>query len=107
MQKKVSYKIRNWSKYNQSLINRGNLTIWFNERAIEKWYSSENKTPTRGRPFIYSDSCIELALTIRSLFHIPLRATQGFLKGLVYSKSSTWHILPYWSFVVSLNSQGV
>ena len=37
----------------------------------------------RGRPFTYSNNYIELALTLRTLFHFPLRATQGFLKGLV------------------------
>jgi hypothetical protein len=33
---------------------------------------------------VYSDTYIELALTIRTLFRLPLRATQGFLEGLVF-----------------------
>ena len=29
--KKLLYKVKNWSKYNRSLINRGNITVWINE----------------------------------------------------------------------------
>jgi hypothetical protein len=84
MTKKIAYRVRNWKDYNRSLINRGNLTIWFSEDVIKNWYSKPQKTKKRGRSFIYSDTYIELALTIRTLFHLPLRATQGFLEGLIF-----------------------
>jgi len=83
MAKKIAYRVRNWKNYNRSLINRGNLTIWFSEDAIKKWYQSPSKVKKRGRSFTYSNTYIELALTIRTLFQLPLRATQGFLEGLV------------------------
>jgi hypothetical protein len=82
MKRKLSYRVQNWSTYNRSLINRGNLTLWFSEDAIQSWYASSSGKG-RGRRFVYSDTCIELALTLRSLFHFPLRSTQGFLEGLV------------------------
>ncbi len=78
---KIAYKIRNWKQYNRAWINRGNLTLWIPEDLIENWYESEQPVG-RGRPFTYSDTCIQLALTLRSLFQFPLRATQGFLEGL-------------------------
>ena len=81
MKKKITYKVRNWREYNQSLINRGNITLWVNEDAIQSWFASTRKTP--GRPFLYSDQCILLALSLRSLFGLTLRATQGFLTGLM------------------------
>jgi hypothetical protein len=84
MSKKISYRVRNWKEYNRSLINRGNLTIWFSDDAIKSWYQKPLKNKGRGRAFIYSDDYIELALTIRTLFHLPLRATQGFLEGLIF-----------------------
>ena len=84
MSKKISYRVRNWKEYNRSLINRGNLTIWFSEDAVKSWYQKPQKNKKRGRAFIYSDTYVELALTIRTLFHLPLRATQGFLEGLVF-----------------------
>ncbi len=37
----------------------------------------------RGRPQIYSDTAIECALIVRTVFHLSLRATQGFLKSVV------------------------
>lgn len=83
MVKKIAYRVRNWKDYNRSLINRGNLTIWFSEDSIKSWHQKPQKTRQRGRAFIYSDTYIELALTIRTLFRLPLRATQGFLEGLV------------------------
>lgn len=84
MAKKISYRVRNWKDYNRSLINRGNLTIWFSEDAIKTWYQKPQKNKKRGRSFIYSDAYIELALTLRTLFRFSLRATQGFLEGLVF-----------------------
>lgn len=83
MTKKVSYRVKNWKDYNQSLINRGNLTLWFSEDVVKGWYQEPQKTKKRGRRFTYSDTYIELALTLRTLFRFSLRATQGFLEGLV------------------------
>ena len=41
MTQKDKYRIRNWKQYNQSLVNRGSITFWFNDEAITKWYSAE------------------------------------------------------------------
>lgn len=79
---KTSYRVRNWKQYNKSLIERGNITIWFSDDVMSSWYDSSGDKQ-RGRPTFYSDSCIELALTLRTLFKLPLRATQGFLTGLI------------------------
>ena len=83
MSKKITYRVRNWKAYNRSLINRGNLTIWFSKDAIKGWYQKPQKHKGRGRSYLYSDHSIELALTLRTLFHFSLRATQGFLEGLM------------------------
>lgn len=77
-----SYRIKNWSQYNKSLIHRGSLNIWFSEDAIRKWKSS-CQTGKKGRPQEYSDDAILCALLIRTVFHLPLRAVQGFLESLV------------------------
>lgn len=83
MAKKIAYRVRNWKKYNRSLINRGNLTLWFSDDVIKSWYHKSEKSKKRGRTNTYSDTYIELALTLRCLFHLTLRATQGFLEGLI------------------------
>jgi hypothetical protein len=46
---KSRYKVTNWAEYNQGLRNRGNITFWFTEEAIEKWHPE--KVGKRGRPF--------------------------------------------------------
>ena len=34
---KSKYKITNWAEYNKGLKNRGNITVWISEEAIEAW----------------------------------------------------------------------
>ena len=80
---KKQYRIANWKSYNRSLINRGNLTLRFCDETRKNWYAKP--TPHHralGRPNVYSQQCIEVALALRSLFRFPLRATQGFLEGM-------------------------
>ena len=79
---KTEYRIRNWKEYNKSLVQRGGITVWFSEDAINKW-SAEKKQGKKGRPFSYSDDAILTALIVRSVFHLPLRALQGFLCSIV------------------------
>ncbi len=38
--------------------------------------------PTRGRPRLYSGALIQALLGIKTLFHLPLRALQGFAQSL-------------------------
>lgn len=64
------------------MIERGSLTFWFNEEAIEKWNAVE-KTGKRGSPGTYSDLGIETALSLRALFRLPLRATQGLVASII------------------------
>ncbi|MEI9825471.1 transposase, partial [Klebsiella pneumoniae] len=42
---------------NKALINRGSITFWLDDEAIQAWY--ESATPSsRGRPQRYSDLAI-------------------------------------------------
>lgn len=76
-------KIKNWSEYNKSLKNRGNLSIFMSESLIKDGHLiMPAKTGKPGRPMQYSDELIELILTIRELFHMPLRQATGFLEFL-------------------------
>ena len=38
--KKGSYHTHNWQEYNKALVQRGSITFWFSEDAINKWYST-------------------------------------------------------------------
>ncbi len=76
------YRIRNWPEYNKALIARGSLTLWVDEQAVSTW-CQRGGPRGRGRPRIYSDTAIECALVVRAMFHLSLRATQGFLESVV------------------------
>src|ERR1700748_2350700 len=98
---KARYRIRNWRDYNRSLVQRGSITIWFSQDAIDKWHA--NPTGKRGRPSRYSDDAILTALLIRFVFHLPLRALEGFLSSLVSTMCISLHILAIVKSVDELN----
>ena len=77
------YRVRNWPAYNKALVNRGSLTLWVHEEAVQTWCDVSGSGPLGGRPRIYADPAIERALVVRAVFHLSLRATQGLLESLV------------------------
>lgn len=79
---KTGYQVTNWSAYNKSLVNRGDITFWFSEEVLANW-QHENKGFKIGRPFVYSDTAIEVLLTLRELFQLPYRQTEGLGRALV------------------------
>lgn len=81
MKKKTKYYLRNWSDYNRSLQQRGSLTVWMSERAIQNWRLRE-KTGERGASRCYSDLAIETMATIKAVFHLAGRQTVGFVKSI-------------------------
>ncbi|MCL3056319.1 IS5 family transposase, partial [Klebsiella pneumoniae] len=73
--------ITNWPTYNKALINRGSITFWLDDEAIQAWY--ESATPSsRGRPQRYSDLAITTVLVIKRVFRLTLRAAQGFIDSI-------------------------
>ena len=77
---KRKYHVRNWASYDRALARRGDITIWLSPAAIAAW--EPDGTGTRGAQRKYSDLAIETALTLRLLFHLPLRQAEGFLTSL-------------------------
>jgi Transposase DDE domain len=79
---KYRYQVKNWAEYDRALVNRGNLTIWFDEKSIaEDW--TPPRPVGRGKPGSYSDVAIQTCLTLKTLFRLPYRATEGLLKSLM------------------------
>jgi hypothetical protein len=78
----VTYKLRNWRTYNKALVNRGDISLWFEEKELLSWYSTA-EADGRGRKPTYSDNCIALILTLKEVFHLTYRAVQGFVRGLL------------------------
>lgn len=80
---KKAYRVRNWKDYNKSLVQRGSLTFWLSEDLIKQWATPEIKSTARGRPQKYPDGLILAALTLRQLYRIPLRTTEGFIRSVI------------------------
>ncbi len=72
--------MRNWSEYEAGLKKRGDLTVWLSDEALQGWRGIPSGKP--GGQRTYANIAIEAALTIRMVFHLPLRRTEGFLRGL-------------------------
>ena len=79
--RKGTYKITNWRKYNESLVQRGSITFWFRDDVIEQWHHA-NDRPKVGHPFVYSDTAVECLLTLRELLQLPYRQTEGLAQSL-------------------------
>jgi len=79
---KKKYQVRNWKEYNEALVNRGKMMFWITEEAIRDW-EEKRKTRKRGKPKFFSNMAIETALTLREVFHLPLRQTEGFLTDVL------------------------
>jgi len=77
---KKPYKIRNWREYEEGLRRRGDLTIWLSDEALASWKAKASGKP--GGQKIYDDLAIETAATIRLVYHLALRQTEGFLGSM-------------------------
>jgi len=84
----TKYKTKNWRSYNSALKQRGSLSIWFDPDM--PWYA----TPTgkRGWQPEFSDAAIQICLTMKVLFGMPLRQTAGFVESLLLLAGLDWKV---------------
>jgi len=80
------YRTTNWSSYNQALIKRGNISIWFDPKT--QWYAQPQGK--HGRNQTYSDTAIQCCLMIKSLFRLSLRMVTGFVQSLIKLCGLNW-----------------
>jgi hypothetical protein len=78
---KARYRVTNWREYDAALLRRGSVTVWFTEEAVAAWHAPA--TGKRGGQPVYSAIAIETGLTLRLVFHQPLRQTEGLLRSIV------------------------
>jgi hypothetical protein len=75
------YRVTNWAEYDAALRQRGSLTVWFTKEAIAAW-RAEPRT-TRGGQAHYSALAIKTALTLRAVFRLALRQTEGLIGSIL------------------------
>lgn len=78
---KEKYKVTNWKSYNSGLVRRGSLTLWISDDVARTWHHEGDRM--RGGQRVYSDSCILTLLSLRAVFHLALRQTQGFAQSIM------------------------
>jgi hypothetical protein len=80
IKKKEQYKVNNWPEYNRSLKLRGSLKIWVPYEVLQNWYYTGELE--RGSPPDYSDECIEFCLTLKAVYGLGYRQTEGFIESI-------------------------
>jgi len=75
------HRVTNSAAYDAALRQRGSLTVWFTDEAIEGWRAEPRTTPG-GQPF-YSPLAIQTALTLRAVFRLALRQTEGLIGSII------------------------
>jgi hypothetical protein len=75
------HRVTNWSDYDAALRQRGSLTVWFTDEAVEAW-RAEPRTTRGGQPH-YSALAIATALTLRAVFGLALRQTEGLIGSII------------------------
>jgi hypothetical protein len=75
------YRVTNWAEYDAGLRQRGSLTVWFSEEAIAAWRAEPRIT--RGGQAHYSALAIRTALTLRAVFRLALRQTEGLIGSIL------------------------
>jgi IS5 family transposase len=90
----VRYRVRNWKDYNQALIRRGSLTVWIEQATLHAWCQN-TRAGLVGAPTTYSDLAIQALLTLKAVFSLPLRQTQGFAQSVLQLMASDLPIPDY------------
>ena len=75
------HRVTNSAVYDAALRQRGSLTVWFTDAAIEDWRAAPRTTPG-GQP-CYSPLAILTALTVRAVFRLALRQTEGLIGSII------------------------
>src|SRR5215212_4417760 len=78
---KQQHRVTNWAAYDAALRQRGSLTVWFTDAAIAAW-RAEPRTTRGGQPS-YSDLAIATALTLKAVFRLALRQTEGLIGSII------------------------
>ncbi len=78
---KQRHRATNSAAYDAALRQRGSLTVWFTDAASAAW-KAEPRT-TRGGQSRYSALAIATALTLRSVFRLALRQTEGLIGSII------------------------
>ena len=79
---KAQFRIRNWAKYNESLVQRGSLTLWVSDDVLQAWKPQPKRTRPRGGQVQYTAAAIECLWLLKGVYHQTFRSTEGLARSL-------------------------
>jgi IS5 family transposase len=77
------YRVQNWPKYDRALARRGSVTIWFDPRLTQRWRHAQQPPGKRGAPFHYRPALMVCMLTLKAVYHLSNRETEGLMRSLL------------------------
>ena len=75
------HRVTNSAAYDAALRQRGSLIVWFTDATIAAW-KAEPRTTRGGQPR-YSALAISTELTLRAVFRLALRQTEGLIRSIL------------------------
>jgi len=75
---KMKFKVENWAEYEAGLRQRGSLTLWIEDAALECW-----QTLGPGGQARYSEAAIQTSLMLRAAFKLALRQAEGLMTSVL------------------------
>jgi hypothetical protein len=90
--------VKNWSEYDQALVKRGSITFWLSDDLEKDWRQGGKKQ--RGSQFEYPEKANEMMQMVKNVFHLPNRATEGFLRSVFEMLHANLSVLDHTILVV-------
>src|SRR5689334_1680275 len=78
---RARYRVTNWPAYDRGLVGRGDLRLWIADDALAAWTAPRRRS--RGGQARFSDLAIATVLMLASVFRLPLRQAEGFVRSLM------------------------
>ena len=75
---KMSFRVQNWPAYEAGLRQRGSLTLWIEDGALEDW-----QTCGQGGQARHTDAAIQTSPMFRTAFKLSLRQTEGLMASVL------------------------
>ena len=89
---RVLSRVTNWPECDHALVQRGSLTVWFDEEFVRN-HGRPERTGPRGAPLKYSDMAIQVLLMLKVTFRLTYRALEGFSRSLRQRRSLEFDVL--------------
>lgn len=90
---KDTYKLKNWSSYNKSLCQRGQITLWIEDSVLREWRDIDPSKKVVGEQ-LYPNSVVQCCLILGYQYGQKLRQTTGFVESLLSLMGKSDYAIP-------------